>query len=388
MSEPALTARFHSSMSNIDATDWDALVGQDSPHLRHAFLKNAETSGSVAESTGWLPCHLTLENNDKIIAAMPLYQKGHSWGEFVFDWAWADAYQRSGLDYYPKLISAAPYTPATTSKLLVNEQHGGPVLRQTLLEAAIEFAQQHQFSSLHLQFLDDLDLAAVREREDLLIRKDCQFHWENHQYQDFDDYLSHFSSKKRKNVKRERRRLLEAGIQHRIESGREISAETLDRAWQLCSYTFLLRGHSPYLNQAFFHQLLADDPDALTLVLATHNDDIVAAAILLRGRNTLLGRYWGSDGDYHSLHFETCYYQGIEYCIREGIRHFEPGTQGEHKVSRGFLPANTWSAHWLAHPQFASAIGNYLEREADGVDAYMNEINQRSPFKSTKERRS
>lgn len=383
MPNALLTAQFHAGMSEIDPQAWDAMVSVDTPHLSHAFLRAAESSGSVCEETGWQPCHLTLERDGSIVAAMPLYQKGHSWGEFVFDWSWADAYHRAGLVYYPKLVSASPFTPATTDKLLVAPGEDETVMGRTLLASATNFAQQHDFSSLHLQFVSQRDLSAIDDGANVLVRKDCQFHWQNDGYRDFDDYLSHFASKKRKNVKRERRRLIEAGITHRIVAGNDISATQMSTAWQLCSNTFAIRGHAPYLNLAFFETLLRVAPEQLVLVLAEYEDTIVAAAILLRGESVLYGRYWGSDGDYHSLHFETCYYQGIEYCIRHGIDRYEPGTQGEHKVSRGFLPTSTFSAHWLAHPEFASAIGNYLEREERGVDAYMAAIDERSPFKST-----
>ncbi|MEM7611355.1 MAG: GNAT family N-acetyltransferase [Pseudomonadota bacterium] len=375
-----LSLHFHASMADIPANAWDAMVSGDTPHLSHTFLRLAESSGSVCEETGWLPCHLTVQDGKEILAAMPLYQKGHSWGEFVFDWSWADAYQRSGLEYYPKLVSASPFTPATASKLLVATGQSQSVMATALLQGATRFAREHQFSSMHLQFISDRDALAAQDAT-LVVREDCQFHWQNNDYRDFDEFLNAFSSKKRKNVKRERRRVLEAGITHRLVAGSDISAELMATAWRLCSYTFAMRGHSPYLNPEFFESLRREAPETLALVLAEYDGRTVAAAILLRGESTLYGRYWGSEDTFHSLHFETCYYQGIEYCIAEGIQRFEPGTQGEHKVSRGFLPASTRSAHWLAHPQFANAIGQYVDREAEGVERYMSEIRGRSPFK-------
>ena len=384
MTQPSFRAEFHSAMAAIDAAQWDAMVDADQPHLSHAFLDLAETSGSVSEDTGWLPCHLTIHQGDKMLAAMPLYQKSHSWGEFIFDWSWADAFQRHGLTYYPKLISATPFTPATANKLLVAQGEDITLWKRTLLATAIDFAQQHEFSSLHLQFLSDADQRACDETTGLLRRSDCQFHWHNDGYPDFDAFLAQFASKKRKNVKRERRRIRENGIRHRIVSGADISDAERARAYALCSRTFLLRGHTPYLNESFFAGLCDQMPAQILFVLAEHEDEIVAAAILLRGTETLYGRYWGSDGDFHSLHFETCYYQGIDYCIDHGLRRFEPGTQGEHKVARGFLPAETVSAHWLARADFAAAIEDYLDREQRGVSAYMAEIDRRSPFKAIK----
>ncbi|MEO0576203.1 MAG: GNAT family N-acetyltransferase [Pseudomonadota bacterium] len=381
MTIPALTARFHASIDEIPAKQWNALVPASTPHLQHVFLAHAERSGSVSEATGWLPCHLGLYADDALVAAMPLYQKGHSWGEFVFDWSWADAYRRAGLSYYPKLLSAAPYTPATSSKLLVDSDHpDADELRRTLLSAALQFATEQQFSSLHLQFMDATDEALCREAN-LIIRQDCQFHWHNEDYTSFEHFLGHFSSKKRKNVKRERRRVIESGITHTMVTGGEITETQMRDAWRLCSYTFAARGGEPYLNLDFFLTLLKSDPSLLVLALAQHEERHVAAAILLREGDALLGRYWGSEGDYHSLHFETCYYQGIEYCIKHGIQRYEPGTQGEHKVSRGFLPTSTRSAHWLAHPQFAAAIEDYVDREALGVEQYMQDINERTPFR-------
>ncbi|MEL6870590.1 MAG: GNAT family N-acetyltransferase [Pseudomonadota bacterium] len=381
MTEPSLTARFHVRIDDIPADQWDTLVPTNAPHLQHAFLALAERSGSVSEASGWLPCHLTLHAGDELVGAMPLYQKAHSWGEFVFDWSWADAYRRAGLDYYPKLLSAAPYTPATVSKLLVATNHpDAAALRRTLLNAALEFARQQGFSSLHLQFISDQDVQAANAA-DWIIREDCQFHWHNNGYTSFEHYLDQFSSKKRKNVNRERRRVREAGIRHTIVAGTDISEQQMRDAWRLCSYTFAARGGMPYLNLEFFLALLDNAPATLALVLATDDGRPVAAAILLTAGDTLLGRYWGSEGDYHSLHFETCYYQGIEYCIANGLQRFEPGTQGEHKVSRGFLPVKTRSAHWLAQPEFAAAIGDYVEREAQGVAGYMQQIEARTPFR-------
>ncbi len=382
MQPSMLSAHFHGAMADIPADDWNAMVDPAYPHLRHEFLQLAEASGSVSLDTGWQPEHLTLQRGETIVAAMPLYQKAHSWGEFVFDWSWAEAYRQAGLPYYPKLVSVTPFTPATSSKLLIAAGEDTAILKRALLESVILIAKERDFSSIHLQFLDTADLAACRQQQ-LLIRQDCQFHWQNADYGDFDDFLEAFSSKKRKNVRRERRRIAEAGISHRIVAGGEASEQEIGDAWQLCARTFMKRGHSPYLNLDFFLRLKQAMPESLALVLAEHGSRVVAAAILLRGKGTLYGRYWGSENDYHSLHFETCYYQGIDYCIREGIERFEPGTQGEHKVSRGFLPSRTYSAHWLAQTPYTDAIRQHVARESAGVEQYMREIDARSPFKAS-----
>ncbi len=379
MTEANLTATIHPAMADIPADEWDSLLAPGQPHLEHSFLNIAETSGSVSNETGWQPCHITLRQNGRLVGALPLYQKSHSWGEFIFDWSWAQAYQRAGLPYYPKLVSASPFTPATSQKLLLaSDADIGN--QDALLQVAIGFAKEHRFSSLHLQFLPE-DERTMASNSGLLMRKDCQFHWFNRDYQDFGDFLATFSSKKRKNVNRERRRVREAGIEHRIVAGDSLTESVMRDAWRLCSYTFFARGHEPYLNLDFFLALMQQPDSPLVVVLAEHAGAPVAAAILLRGEDVLLGRYWGSEKDYHSLHFETCYYQGIDYCIAEGIQRYEPGTQGEHKIARGFVPTETGSAHWLAEPAFADAIADYLSREAEGVDAYMEGVTQHVPYR-------
>ncbi|MEL7023719.1 MAG: GNAT family N-acetyltransferase [Pseudomonadota bacterium] len=383
MIEAQLDAKIHSSLSEIPAEEWDSLVPAGNPHLRHGFLNLAETSGSVCNETGWQPCHIAIRSDQTLIGVLPLYQKAHSWGEFIFDWSWAQAYQRAGLSYYPKLISATPFTPASAPKFLTAERVGSEV-RNALLQVALGFAQQHEFSSLHLQFLTDDERLWCADNG-LLLRKDCQFHWFNQDYRDFDEFLATFSSKKRKNVNRERRRVREAGISHRVLAGDDISQSIMADAWRLCSYTFLARGHEPYLNLAFFEQLRQTAGHPLVIVLAEHEGQPVAAAILLHEGDVLLGRYWGSEREFHSLHFETCYYQGIEYAISQGIDRYEPGTQGEHKVARGFVPTETGSAHWLAEPAFASAVSDYLEQEARGVDAYMDGVAQHVPYRNDEE---
>ncbi|MEO0579617.1 MAG: GNAT family N-acetyltransferase, partial [Pseudomonadota bacterium] len=355
---------FRERMADIPAADWDALAVGAPPFMQHAFLTALESSGSVAEANGWQPLHVTVSTADnRLLAAVPLYLKYHSWGEFVFDWAWADAYQRAGLDYYPKLISASPFTPATAPRLMLAADTDAAAMGGAVLGAIERLAGENDISSLHLQFADTPSLAHCRERG-YLLRKDCQFHWHNRDYVDFDEFLATFSSAKRKKVKRERRRLTEAGVEFEHISGPALRPRDINDAYALTRQTFLIRGREPYLNLAFFEQLLDAQPQTLHLVFARVEGRRIAAAVFYRSGDTLYGRYWGSERDYHSLHFETCYYQGIDLAIREGIQRFEPGTQGEHKVARGFLPVRTASAHWLAHPQFAAAIGDYIEREA------------------------
>ncbi len=369
----------HDSIAEIDGDTWDRLAGDAYPFLSHAFLSLAESTGSVTPDAGWTPRHLALEDGNELRAVMPLYEKTHSWGEFVFDWAWAHAYEQAGFDYYPKLVSAVPFTPAPSSRIL----RGDPDDREAatlVLNAAIRLAQDTDCSSLHILF-PATDEITLLEQAGFLLRKDCQFHWQNRDYCDFDDFLATFTSAKRKKARRDRRRVRDQGIRFRRLRAADLDSETWATVYALIARTFMLRGSLPYFNQAFFEGISAQLPDNVLVVLAELDARAIAAAVFYESETTLYGRYWGSDGDYNALHFETCYYQGIDYCIREGIARFEPGTQGEHKVSRGFLPQATWSAHWLAHPEFFAAINNYLELETDDVERYMRAVDERSPYR-------
>ncbi|NNC76378.1 MAG: N-acetyltransferase [Woeseiaceae bacterium] len=370
----------HDAISGIDAGEWNRIAGDTYPFLKHEFLHAAEASGSVAEESGWLPCHLTLRSKSgQLLAAMPLYQKSHSWGEFVFDWAWANAYEQAGYSYYPKLVSAVPFTPASSTRLLLADDDDAESARQ-LADAAIALAKDRQCSSLHILFPSATD-AKFLQSAGLKLRKDCQFHWHNHDYANFDEFLASFSSAKRKKARRDRRHVAEAGIRFTRFSGKELNEELLQIVYRLISRTFLRRGSLPYFNFGFFLAIVQTMPENILVVLANDDAGPVAASVFFVGRDTLYGRYWGSAGHYNALHFETCYYQGIDYCIEHGIGRFEPGTQGEHKVSRGFLPVETCSAHWLAQPKFFSAIGAYVDEEARHIDRYMQAVDEHSPYR-------
>lgn len=368
------------SIANIAPDAWNALAGNSWPFLKHEFLLAAETSGSVTPDAGWAPRHLAIYDGKDLRAAMPLYQKDHSWGEFVFDWAWAHAYEQAGLPYYPKLVSAIPFTPAPSRRLLLADpdDREGAI---ALVHGAVTLANQAHCSSVHLLFPapDEIDL--LRDAG-LHIRKDCQFHWYNDDYADFDEFLGTFNSAKRKKARRDRRKVQEAGIRFRWLRGADLTAEIWDEVYRLISITFMRRGSLPYFTLDFFRTISRELPDSILVVMAEKDDTPIAAAVFFVGADALYGRYWGSDGHYDALHFETCYHQGIEYCIDHGLRLFEPGTQGEHKVARGFVPAATWSAHWLKHPEFFSVIGDYLERERQHVERYMDSVDERSPYKS------
>ncbi len=378
---PDIEVVVHSNIREIPAGDWDRLAGDAFPFLSHAFLAAAEETGSVSATTGWRPRHLTVNDGRHLRAAMPLYEKSHSWGEFVFDWAWADAYRRAGLEYYPKLVSAVPFTPAPSKRLLIEDDdtEGAAVL----IRAATQLATESGCSSLHVLFPLEKELALF-ESSGLRIRKDCQFHWHNHGYASFDEFLATFSARKRKKARRDRRHVAESGIEYRRLSGRDLDDATWSEVYRLISITFMQRGSMPYFGLDFFRSISSAQPESVLVIAGFRQDRMVAAAVFFRGPNALYGRYWGADEYVNALHFETCYYQGIEFCIDEGITLFEPGTQGEHKVSRGFTPQPTWSAHWLAQPQFFRAIAEYLDEEARHVDSYMSAVDERTPFKQTK----
>lgn len=375
-----MSVEFVGSMDEVAARDWNALVGERFPFLRHEFLSAAERTGCVASETGWQPRHAILRDRGNCLrGAMPLYEKTHSWGEFVFDWAWAEAYHRAGLDYYPKLVSAVPFTPAPSPRLLL-PRDGRPDDAAALVQGAIGLAARRGLSSLHVLFPLAEELP-VFEAAGLMLRKDCQFHWHNHGYRSFDDFLATFSSAKRKKARRDRRRVHEEGISFRWLHGNELDAELWSAVYGMVSNTFLRRGSMPYYDLDFFMTVTSSLPGNICVVLAERGTTRVACAVFYRDDRTLYGRYWGSESRYNALHFETCYYQGIDYCIAHGLQCFEPGTQGEHKISRGFVPVATWSAHWMAHPEFGSAISRYLREEARHVDRYIAAVASHTPYR-------
>jgi predicted N-acyltransferase len=375
-----MRTRVVDSITAVDAEAWNGLELGGTPFVRHEFLAALETTRCAHEGTGWQPAHLLLEDDSgKLVAAVPLYLKSHSWGEFVFDWSWANAYARAGLDYYPKFVSAVPFTPAPGPRLLLAPGAGQPSMRRTLAKALEDLARSTGVSSLHVLFTEPDDHASLREAG-FLTRMDCQFHWYNRGYASFDDYLEEFRADKRKKLRRERRRVIEAGIGFETLDGRALNSADWRRVHALTADTFRRRGHEHYLSVDFFVKLARERPDAVMVKLAVRGEEPVAAAIFFVGSDTLYGRYWGAHEDFHSLHFEACYYQGIEFCIERGLARFEPGTQGEHKIARGFEPTATWSAHWIAEPRFARAVGDHLAQESLAVRAYMSDVRRHLPF--------
>lgn len=389
---------FVNSIDQVNAADWQSLATVDNPFVSHAYLQALEESGSVGGSSGWQVHHLLLHDQQRLVGAAPCYIKQHSYGEYVFDWGWANAYQRAGLAYYPKMVCAVPFTPAAGSRLLTVADQVKRVeeIRVMLANALIEEAQRLGASSVHCLFLPEEEAAllveqcstvqspssgSVSSNSGWLPRHDIQFHWRNQGYQQFSDYLAAFSSKKRKNVNRERRRVREAGVVMEVRGGEELDDEHWELFYRLYRHTAFKRGGTAYLTEQFFQLIAQRMAKAVVMVLARVDDRYVAAALNFRGADTLYGRYWGCQAEYDSLHFETCYYSAIEYCIAEGIDCYEAGAQGEHKLSRGFLPTTTRSVHWLAHPQFADAVADYLEDEREQIAGYQSMLQAHTPFR-------
>ncbi len=371
----------HDAIDKLPAADWNRLADPDTPFLRHEFLSAMEHHGCVREALGWVPRHLALRDAaGELVAAAPCYLKFNSYGEFVFDWAWADAYRRHGLAYYPKLVLGSPYTPATGPRLLVGDHPAGAQVARALADGALRVAQELDVSSLHWLFTTAAETDLLEARG-LMRRVGCQFHWTNQGYHSFDDFLATFTAEKRKKVKRERRRVQEAGVSIRRILGDEVSEAQWVTFHRLYRDTFDKRGGVPTLTLPFFQEIARTMGRNLLLVFAEHGQEIVAAAFNLVGERSLFGRHWGCFTDFHSLHFEACYYQGLEHCIAAGLARFEPGAQGEHKVSRGFLPTPTWSAHWIADPRFREAIGRFLAHETQGMNEYHQAMHAHSPFR-------
>jgi predicted N-acyltransferase len=360
-------------MADLDPAAWDALAG-DSPFLRHAFLHALETTGCVGAEIGWEPVHLGLFRNGKLEAAMPLYVKHHSWGEFVFDWAWADAYRRHGLNYYPKLVCCVPFSPVPGPRLLASNDAD----RATLIEAALKLTQDLGFSSFHILFPTEPDHAALQAAP-LLHRSGFQFHWNNAGYSSFDDFLAALTHDKRKKIRQERKKLHKLGVTFRWVEGRDSTDADWDHVLRCYADTYARHRSDPHLNRAFFADLRANMPDNVVLIMADRSGMPIACSFCIKDSQRLYGRHWGTLEYVPGLHFETCYQQGIEYAIAHGLQVFEGGAQGEHKLARGLVPTTTHSWHWLENADFREAVDRFLERETDAISHYMNELD--GPFR-------
>lgn len=378
-----------SSPAEVAADEWNALLARDAqptPFLRHEFLDALHVARCAVDETGWSPHFVTLTDarTGRLAAAAPVYAKQHSYGEYVFDWAWADAYQRNGLSYYPKLLCAVPFTPVQGTRLLAVDDDARRRLAATLLA----FAEQSDASSLHVLFPTGEE-ARLLESMGMMLREGVQFHWVNDGYRHFDDFLGTLEQKKRKNIRAERRKVRDAGVTFRRLTGERIT----DADWRFFTrcYRQTYREHysSPYLNLDFFRAIGATMPENLLLVIAEADGQPIASALAVyrrgeHGGGTLYGRYWGAIEHVPCLHFETAYYQLLEFCIEAGLDTFEGGAQGEHKLARGFLPTVTHSAHWLAHPAFADAVAHFLERETEHIRAYVDELREHDPFRRSR----
>ncbi len=375
------TLKIIADLAHIPAVDWDALAGGD-PFLSHAYLYALQISGCATAQFGWQAQFITVWQAGHLLGGMPLYVKMHSVGEHVFDFAWAEAYHRHGLRYYPKLVCAVPFSPVTGARLLAATAE----VRELLLGGALELARKLAMSSLHCLFLNEAD-AQIAKAQGMMLRRDVQFHWrnsvasQNRGYRDFEEFLAGLSRDKRKRIKQERRKVQEAGITLQCVTGEVATAEQWNFFASCYAHTRQLHHSPPALNDDFFRRIGVTLPQHTLLVIASREGKMIASALNLFTDEVLYGRSWGAF-EYHSgLHFEACYYQAMEFCISRGIKIFEGGAQGEHKLARGFLPVTTCSAHWLAHPEFTRAVEDYLQREAEAISGYVDNLNERSPFK-------
>lgn len=366
------------NIESIGKSEWNTLCGLDYPFLRYEFLHALEQSGSVSKKSGWAPLHLSLKDGPHTIAVMPMYIKQHSYGEYVFDWAWADAYAHHGYDYYPKLVTSIPFTPAYGPR--IGTKRALEEIVPAISQAIPQIAKEIGASSWHGLF-PEKELHTLLEKNGLMSRLGTQYHWFNKNYRDFEHFLEFFTSRKRKNLRKERQKVLNHSVELKVFTGTEISDALLHRFYHFYQITYLKRGRKGYLTPQFFTLLRDTMPEQLVLVIAEANNQAVAGALSLKSSDTLYGRYWGCLEEYDSLHFETCYYQGIEYCIREGLKRFDPGAQGEHKIQRGFEPIETWSAHWIKEPGFQAGINQFLEEEAESMKHQIEELRTWLPFR-------
>ncbi len=377
--------RVLSSPSDVSPQAWNALLAtqaEPSPFMRHEYLSALHESGSATPASGWMPQFVTLWHGEQLHAACPLYIKDHSYGEYVFDWAWANAYEQHGLAYYPKAVVAVPFTPVPGTRLLARDAQS----RTLLVQGLVALCKQEALPSLHLLFGADEDIAACTE-SGLMLRNTVQFHWTNAQYADFDSFLSSLSHDKRKKIRQERRKVADAGVSFRWSRGADISKADWDFFYRCYERTYREHGNPPYLTRDFFRRMAGTMPEAWLLFIAERNGKPMASSLIALSTQpdeplVAYGRYWGALERVDCLHFEACYYQPLAWCIEHGAKRFEGGAQGEHKMARALMPVKTTSAHWLAHPSFADAVERFLEREGAGIENYMDHLGERSPFKA------
>jgi predicted N-acyltransferase len=377
--------RVLASPSDVSPQAWNALLATEaepSPFMRHEYLSALHESGSASPASGWMPQFVTLWRGEQLEAACPFYIKDHSYGEYVFDWAWANAYEQHGLAYYPKAVVAVPFTPVPGTRLLARDAQS----RTLLVQALVALCKQEELSSLHLLFGADADIAACTEAG-LMLRNTVQFHWTNAAYPDFDAFLASLAHDKRKKIRQERRKVADAGVSFRWSRGTDISKADWDFFYRCYERTYREHGNPPYLARDFFQRMADTLPEAWLLFIAERDGKPMASSLIALSTQAdeplvAYGRYWGALERVDCLHFEACYYQPLAWCIAHGARRFEGGAQGEHKMARALMPVKTTSAHWLAHPAFSDAVERFLEREGAGIENYMDHLGERSPFKA------
>jgi uncharacterized protein len=376
----AVTVRVHAAIAEIPAAAWDACAGEINPTVSHVFLNALEESGSTTARSGWAPQHLSVVGPDGDIAGVvPLYAKTHSYGEYIFDYGWADAYERAGGRYYPKLLCAVPFTPVPGPRLMLRSD-APPESREHLLAGMVEFTKRRRISSLHVNFPEPAE-AAVLSAAGFLPRLGQQFHWTNDGYRDFDDFLAALNSRKRKAVKKERREALAKGLDIEVLTGSDLKPRHWDAFYEFYLATSDRKWGSAYLNRRFFAMIGERMPEKIVLVMARRGANYVAGAFNLLGQDTIYGRNWGSYGDYKFLHFECCYYRAIEFAITHGLKRVEAGAQGPHKIQRGYLPVPVYSAHWIPDPRFRRAVAQFLAREREMVAHKIEGLTEFSPFR-------
>ena len=384
MDGDAFTLDLAPSIAGISADDWDRVAGTANPFVSHAFLSALEDGGATGGDSGWDPVHFVLRDAEgRIAAAMPHYLKHHSYGEYIFDHSWANAFMRAGGEYYPKMLSAVPFTPATGPRFLVGDAdpERAAQLRAALADGMVQYLDRLSLSSAHVNFLPEADTEALAETG-WMIRSSIQYHWRNDGYEDFDSFLAALSSRKRKNIRKERRTVEESGVRLLRLTGGDITTAQIDHFYRFYLSTIDRKWGGAYLTEGVFHQLHATMADRMLLVMAEHGGRIIGGALNFIGDDTLFGRNWGADIDIPCLHFEACYYQAIEFAIERGLTTVEAGAQGFHKVQRGYLPVTTYSAHWIAHDGFRAAVARYLEGERRGITDEINAIEmQANPFR-------
>lgn len=374
----------HSALAEVNCERWNALLIDDYPFLKYEFLNGLEQTGCTIPAHGWTPQHLVDYAADQttIVAAMPCYAKTHSYGEYIFDWAWADAYFRHGQHYYPKLSTAVPFTPATGPRILVSEPTNVALCTDQLFSRVQRLCEEEGYSSWHALFISELEAKHFAQNPQTLVRHSNQFHWQNQNYASFAEFLTSLTAKKRKNIKRERRRIQEQNIQYTWYSGNDLTPEIMLTMYAFYARTIQMYGAQAYLNRDFFVYLAEHFANNTLVLLARFEQQIIAGGLYFKSNHTLYGRYWGAVHNFHSVHFETCYYQAIEWCIEHGYARFEAGAQGEHKHARGLSPSKTYSAHWLRDPQFHQAVGEFILQEQQHIDAYQRNMANHSPYRN------